>query len=143
MRCLVHYSETVGALAVRALLAEPDIRGAILGFLRQAAESSTGDNSPPGCLLACAVPAIDDARVRDFSARGMAQAERSIEQRFRDAVVVGELPSCFPCAARSRQVLDMAMAIALRARAGASRTSLLADAADGAALVFGDTPHAP
>ncbi len=137
MRCMKHYSKTVGALAVRALLAPPDIRGAISGFLRQAAESSTGDDSPPGCLLACVVPAVDDAKVREFSACGMAQAETVIDQRFQDAVAAGELPPDFPCATRSRQVFGMAMALALRARAGASRETLLADADEGVALILG------
>jgi len=139
MRCLKHYSETVAVLAVRALSAPPDIRGAIFGFLRQGVEGVTGDDSPPGCLMACVVPAVDDAKVREFSARVMAQAETMIEQRFQDAVAAGELPPDFPCAARSRQVFGMAMALALRARAGASRETLLVDAEEGAALILGQT----
>lgn len=137
MRCLKHYGETVGSRAMRALSAPPNIQEAILGFLRQAAESSAGGDSPRGCLMACVVPSVDDAKVREFSARAMAQAERIVEQRFQDAVTAGELPPDFPCAARSRQVLGMAMAFALRARAGASRETLLVDADEGAALILG------
>ncbi len=137
LRCLKHYSETVGALAIGALSAPPDIRGAISGFLRQGVEGVTGDDSPPGCLLACVVPVVADAKVREFSARVMAQAEKIAEQRFQDAVAAGELPPDFPCAARSRQVLGMASAFALRARAGASRETLLMDADEGVALLLG------
>jgi AcrR family transcriptional regulator len=137
MRCLKHYSETIGTLAVRALSAPTDIRGAILGFLRQGVEGVTGDDSPPGCLMACIVPAVADSKVREFSALGMAQAETIIEQRFQDAVAAGELPPHFPCAVRSRQVLGMASAFALRARAGASREALLVDADEGVALILG------
>jgi AcrR family transcriptional regulator len=142
MRCIEHYGETVGRLAIRALLAAPDIQRAILGFLRQAVESSTGGDAPPGCLLVCVVPAVDDAKVREFSARAMTQAEEIIAERLQGAVADGELLPDFPCAARSRQIFGMAMALALRARAGASRESLLTDAADGAALVLGDTLQA-
>ncbi len=139
MRCMKHYGETVGALAVQALSAPPDIRGAISGFLRQGVEGVTGADSPPGCLMACVVPAVANAKVREFSARAMAQAEKIVEQRFQDAVAAGELLPDFPCAARSRQVLGMASAFALRARAGASRDLLLADAEEGAALILGQT----
>lgn len=134
LRCLKHYGETVGALA---LSAPPDIRGAISGFLRQGVEGVTGADSPPGCLMACVVPAVANAKVREFSAYAMAQAEKIVEQRFQDAVAAGELPPDFPCAARSRQVLGMASAFALRARAGASRDLLLVDAEEGVALIFG------
>ena len=137
MRCLEHYGETVGALALRALFAAPDIRGAISSFLRQGVESGTGDGSPAGCLMACVVPAVGDAKVRAFSARAMAQAEGMVEQRFQAAVAAGELPPDFPCAARSRQLLGMAMASALRARAGVSRETLLVDADEGVALILG------
>ena len=137
LRCMKHYGETIGALAMRALSAPPNIREAIFGFLRQAVESSVGNDSPRGCLMACVVPSVDDAKVREFSARAMAQAEGVVEQRFQDAVAAGELPPDFPCAARSRQVLGMAMALALRARTGASRETLLVDADEGVALILG------
>ncbi len=137
LRCLKHYGETVGALAIGALSAPPDIRGAISGFLRQGVEGVTGDDSPPGCLMACVVPAVANAKVGEFSARAMAHAETVIEQRFQAAVAAGELPPDFPCAARSRQVLGMASAFALRARAGASRDLLLIDAEEAAALILG------
>lgn len=134
LRCLKHYGETVGALA---LSTPPDIRGAISGFLRQGVEGVTSADSPLGCLMACVVPAVANAKVREFSAYAMAQAEKIVEQRFQDAVAAGELPPDFPCAARGRQVLGMASAFALRARAGASRETLLADAEEGVALIFG------
>ena len=137
LRCIKHYRETIGALAMQALSTPPDIRGAISGFLKQGVEGVTGVASPPGCLLACVVPAVANAEVREFMACGMAQAERMIEKRFQDAVAAGERPPDFPCAVRGRQVLGMASAFALRARAGASREALLVDAEEGAALIFG------
>lgn len=137
MRCLEHYGETVGAMPMRALSAPPDVRGAISGFLRRGVECGTGDDSPRGCFMACVVPAVEDPKVRAFSARALDRAEKVIEQRLQDAVAAGELPPDFPCAARGRQVLGMAMALALRARAGASRETLLGDAEEAAALLLG------
>ncbi len=138
MRCLEHYGRSVGAQAVEALCAEPDVRGAIRGFLRQAAESATGADTPPGCLMACVVPSVGDPNVREFSTRALDTVEGIIARRLQDAVAAGELPPDFPCVPRSRQVVGMAMAAALRARAGAMRESLLADADDAAALILSD-----
>lgn len=139
MRCLEHYGRSVGALAVQALHTAPDVRGAICGFLKQAIESATGEGTPRGCLMACVVPSVNAAKVREFSARALAGMEGIIEKRLQDAVCAGELPPGFPCAARSRQVVGTSLALSLRARVGATREVLLADADDGVALILSAT----
>ena len=136
MRCLTHYGLNVGALAVQALHTAPDVREAVRAFLRQAVTSATGEGTPWGCLMACIVPSVADPQVQEFSAHALAELEKVIEQRLEDAITAGELPPEFPCAARSRQVVGMSMALALRARAGVSREMLLADADHGAGLLF-------
>ena len=137
MRCLEHYGRSVGALAVQALYTAPDVRGALCGFLRQAIESATGEGTPRGCLMACVVPSVNNVKVQEFSARGLAEIEGIIEKRLQDAVRAGELPPDFPCAARSRQVVGTSLALSLRARVGATREALQADADSGVALILG------
>ena len=139
MRCLEHYAQTVGARATQALYAAPNIRAAIRGFLRQAVEGATGEDTPLGCLMACVAPAVDDRKVREFLAQATRQAEESIEQRLRDAIVGGELPHDFPCVPRARLVVGLAMVVALRARSGTSREALFVDVEEGAGLVFCST----
>ena len=137
LRCLENYSQHVGMLAVEALHADPGIREAIGGFLRQAATSATSPDSPSGCLLICVVPSVDDAKVREISANATVQAMSIIERRLEAAVNEGELPTDFPCAVRARQVLGIAQSLVLRARFGASRAALLTDADEGVALLLG------
>ena len=137
MRCLAHYGLSVGAPAMQALHAAPSIQEAVRGFLRQAVEGNTGESTPRGCLMACVVPSVSDPEVQEFSARAMAHMAEVIESRLREGVARGELPPEFPCPVRSRQIMGASFALALQARAGATRETLLADADDTATLLLG------
>jgi|HubBroStandDraft_5_1064220.scaffolds.fasta_scaffold599925_2 hypothetical protein len=79
---------------------------------------------------------VVDTNIRELTVRAMAQPIQIIGQRLRAAVVDGELPTDFDCALRARQVIDLSMGMALRARLGAPREELLRDADDGVALFF-------
>ncbi len=136
MRCLEHYARRGGLFAAQSMSASSNVQEAVGGFLRITVEGATCPSNPSGCLMACVVPSVADQKVQDFSARAAAQIAQVIEQRLREAVAAGELPPDFPCAIRSRHILGMASALALRARAGATREMLLADAADAAILLL-------
>ena len=137
MRCLEHYAGRAVLYAAQVLSAAPTIQDAVAGFLRLTVEGATCPSNPSGCLMACVLPSVEDPKVQDFSARAAAQVAQTIEQRLQEAVAAGELPPDFPCSLRSRHILGMSSALALRARAGATRETLQADADDVAALFLG------
>lgn len=136
MRCLEHYAGRAVLYAAQALSAAPTIQDAISGFLQLTVEGATCPANPSGCLMSCVLPSVEDPKVQDFSARAAAHLAQIIEQRLQEAVAAGELPPDFPCSPRSRHILGMSTALALRARAGATRETLLADADDVAALLL-------
>ena len=135
-RCLELYASGKGVLAVQALTRPASVRDAVRGFLRFSVESATVRGSPLGCLMICAAPLVDDAKVQEFLRRASAQATEVIEQRLRAGVQAGQLPANFPAAVRARQVLDLSRGLTVRARIGSSRKELLADADDGAELIL-------
>ena len=136
MRCLEHYAERAALFAAQVLSAAPTVQDAISGFLRLTVEGATCPSNPSGCLMSCVLPSVEDPKAQDFSARAAAHLAQLIEQRLQEAVAAGELPPNFPCPLRSRHILGMSSALALRARAGATREMLLADAGDVAALLL-------
>ncbi len=136
MRCLERYGLTRGALAAQALDSGATIQEAIHAYLRQAVMNATGEDLPHGCLIACVVPAIDNAGTRAYSASTLLQADDAIAKRLETAVAAGELPPDFPTVRRARRITDLSSALSIRARAGAFRAELLEDAAEGAALAL-------
>jgi AcrR family transcriptional regulator len=136
MRCLERYVATIGSLAVQSMDAAGGAREAVCAYLRQAALNATGEGCPSGCLIACVVPAVENSSVRAFLAVAMAASDGAIAARLALGVASGELPSDFPVAQRARCVTDLSMALAVRARGGASRVELLETAAEGAALAL-------
>ena len=136
LRVLRAYAETKGAGAAKALLSPKALRDSLASFLRFIVESSTEEGSAAGCLLECVAPLVDDAEVRQFLKNAAAGAVAMMERRFRDGISAGELPSDFPVAARASQVVDLSRGLAMRARFGTPRKTLLRDAAEAADLVL-------
>ena len=136
MRCLEYYVGKGVLSAAQSLSAASTVQEAVGSFLRMTVESVTCHSTPSGCLMVCVVPSVEDPKVQDFSARAAAQGAQMIEQRLREAVAAGELPPDFPCSMRSRHILGMSSALTLRARAGATRETLLADADDMVGLLL-------
>ncbi len=56
------------------------------------------ERMPPGCLLVCVAPLVDDAEVRQFLQNAAAGGAALVEGRFRDGITAGEIPSDFPVA---------------------------------------------
>jgi len=136
LRVLRTYAENKSALAAQALLSPQALRDSLAGFLRYAVESATEKGSAPGCLLGCVAPLVNDAEVRQFLQKAEAAAAALVERRFRDGINAGEIPSDFPVTARARQVMDFTLGLAMRARIGTPRKTLLKDAEEAADLVL-------
>ena len=145
LRVLRTYAERKGALAAKALLSPQPLRDSLASFLRYIVESTTEKGSAAGCLLECVAPLVDDAEVRQFLQNAAAGAVAMMERRFRDGISAGELPSDFPVAARASQVVDLFRGLAMRARIGTPRKTLLRDAEEAADLVLlpRGTSHGP
>jgi len=145
LRVLKAYAARKGALVAKALLSPQPLRDSLGSFLRYIVESATEKGSAAGCLLECVAPLVDDAEVRQFLQNAAAGAVAMMERRFRDGISAGELPSDFPVAARASQVVDLSRGLAMRARIGTPRKTLLRDAEEAADLVLlpRGTSHRP
>ncbi len=136
LRVLRAYAVAKGARAAKALLSPQTLRDSLARFLKHAVESATEKGSAQGCLLLCVAPLVDDPEVRQFLQNAAAGATALVEDRFRDGIGAGEIPSDFPVAVRASQVLDFARGLTMRALIGAPRKTLLKDAEEAAALVL-------
>ena len=146
LRALRAYAEKKGALAAKALFSPQPLRDSLASFLRHIVERATEEGSALGCLLVCVAPLVDDAEVRQFLQNAAAGAVAMVELRFRDGISAGELPSDFPVAARASQVIDLVNGLAMRAKMGMARKTLLTDAEEAADLLVllpRETNHRP
>ena len=136
LRVLRAYAERNGASAAKALLSPQGLRDSIAGFLTYNVETATKKGSARGCLLVCVAPLVNDAEVRQFLQNAGAAAAALVERRFRDGINAGEIPSDFPVAARASQVMDFARGLAMRARIGTPRKTLLKEAEEAVDLIL-------
>ena len=136
LRVLRAYAESKGALAAKALLSPQTLRDSIASFLRFNVESSTGKGSARGCLMLCVAPLVNDAEVQRFLQNAATGGATLLERRFRDGISAEEIPSDFPVAARSIQVMDLARGLTMRAQLGTARKTLLKDAEEATDLVL-------
>jgi TetR/AcrR family transcriptional regulator, copper-responsive repressor len=90
-----------------------------------------------GCLLigTAAVEAVNDEAVRERLGAGLRTFDKAFERRLRHAVTLGELPPEADPAMLARVASALLHSVALRARAGDTRSSLRATAAAGVALI--------
>jgi AcrR family transcriptional regulator len=137
MRCLEAYRDNKGKLAAGVLFGpNDDVREAIRSLLRFSVERATDHSSPPGCLMICVAPLVEDENVRRFLVTANEETTAAVARRLKQGVEAEELPVDFPCEERSRMLLDMARGLVVRARIGAPRQNLLEDADRAAELLL-------
>ncbi len=141
MRCLAAYRDHKGKLAAGVLFGPNDVREAIRSLLRFSVESATDRSSPPGCLMICVAPLMEDENVRRFLATANEETTAAVALRLKQGVEAKELPVDFPCEERSRMLLDMARGLVVRARIGVPRQNLLDDADRAAELLLRGRPY--
>ncbi len=139
LHALRRYGETIGTGPLAAFHAQPDISDAVRALLEECVKAGTADGGPKGCLLACVavVQAERSPAVREAITRGQSALTDILERRFEHAVMHGMLLARPPAQARSRLLVDLMQGLLLRARAGTSRETLLADARAYVPLVLG------
>jgi len=96
-------------------------------FLRGAAETTTQDGAPTGCLGVQGALATGpgDRAVRDSLAEWRNHTHERLHQRFRRAVDEGDLPSDADPDLLARYLVTVANGIAVQAASGAGRAELL------------------
>lgn len=121
------YARGIGSEPMAAFEAQEDIVAAVRAFLRVSLENNTAEALPPGCLIGCCaststieVPGVAE-RIGAISTAG----EHRLRSRFRRECEAGVLPSVPDAVGRAALLMDLMNAQAIRARAGASRRSLL------------------
>src|SRR3546814_15391077 len=107
------------------------IEDSVAAFLNAAIETQTGDGGPTGCLLACvaSTQAENDEAVRAFYLAALSSTVSALTERFEAAKLRDYVEPGFPCKPRDRLMVDLMQALALRARAGWTRTDLLGSVA--------------
>ncbi len=102
-------------------------------------------SEPRGCFLigTAVVEAKTDDDVRTTLAQGLKSFDRAFEQRMRRAQADGELSEDVDAAVLARVASAILHSLALRSRAGDSRASLRATAAEGVMLICGARNDSP
>jgi AcrR family transcriptional regulator len=121
------YRKTMGEGVMRALEASP-VRAGIEGMMRAAVHLFQANGSAPGCLVV--LGAINSTRTskdaHDLLCAARSEGNEAIRQRLVRAVEEGELPKGLPLAEIAGFYTTFMQGLAVRARDGASRASMLA-----------------
>jgi TetR/AcrR family transcriptional regulator, copper-responsive repressor len=120
------------------LAAVPDVRAAIGALLHASVDFYlAGDSGPRGCLAVCttAAEAVTTPAMRDGLAAVLARLDGVIAARLAQGVADGQLPPDLDVAAAAMLIAGTLHSIAIRARAGSPRPTLLRLAEAGAAAL--------
>jgi AcrR family transcriptional regulator len=137
LAALARYGQQIGARAMRAFQAEPDIGRAVTAFLDVSLTENTRATCPPGCLIGSVAPACADSvpGVAALIGDVMASTRLLIARRFAAETAAGALPQGFPAAMRAALLVDLMQAQALRARLREPRDAIAADIPARSALI--------
>jgi TetR/AcrR family transcriptional regulator, copper-responsive repressor len=126
-----HYVANIGA-SYLAPLAAPSIRAALDGFFEAMIKGVTGSYGPRGCIVACTLPAEAGASTpaREKLAAVLAHLDAALVARIRAAQSAGEIANGRDAKAVGQLITSGMLALSVRARAGASRKTLHAIAAE-------------
>jgi AcrR family transcriptional regulator len=133
--CLKRYAESIGARMSRALESSEDVHMAIAAYLKEAVRNATFDSSAPGCLTGSVAAVVDNPEVRQFVARSSVFSAEVAAKRLAQAVTNGQLRPDFPVEKRAKQLIDLTLAMGLRARVGTPQEELMTDAEGAAELI--------
>jgi AcrR family transcriptional regulator len=122
------YRSRFGAITGRALAEATTTKDAIHAMMRAAVLATTEPGEPRGCLLvqgaiACS-PSSED--VQQYLHELRLETQRMVAMRLKAGLAAGDLPARTDVAALASFYTTLAHGLAVRARDGASRASLLA-----------------
>lgn len=130
LKALDRYGERMQAAHERALEAEPDVRRAIEGSLSSMVRAMTERDKAAGCMAVtgcadCGTPGMP-ASVEEALRRAVRASADRFEARLRRGVADGQLPPGTDVRALAELFSTLGAGIAVQARAGSSRRTLLA-----------------
>jgi AcrR family transcriptional regulator len=125
-RALAQFAAGMEGAMQQTLFAKRDVREALSSFLREALRVYLSGPQPRGCLvMSTAVSAaVTHPEVQADLVGIIRTIDQGIEERFRQAVEAGQLPSDFDITGRAAVAQSLLQSLSLRARAGDSRSSL-------------------
>jgi AcrR family transcriptional regulator len=142
LRALQRYRETVGSAPLRAMHAHASVQDGLDAFFGQIVEYTTGDRSHLGCLLGSTAAVTDLPDVQTYLEANFEAYHSEIVEYLSAAVRRGQLSPGYPTVQGARRAVNAMLALTARARLGAPRDQLLADAADATSQVLELQPPA-
>ncbi len=108
------------------LLAESDLRKGLVKFYDQALDVYCGAEPALGCLMMCTAPAeaLAHPDIRSDLIALIARVDAQLERRIKDAIREGDLSASLNPRLAAKMVQGLLHSLALRARAGESKSSL-------------------
>jgi AcrR family transcriptional regulator len=137
LQCVERYLTVYGKEPLRRLEQTPSVADALVAFFRAIVDNVAGTGTPRGCLVVCALAdcALDNEAVGRQLAECIRRTDALICSRLQRARAEGDLPDDVDVAQLAALTNSLRHGLALRARAGESRKSLLAFADAASALV--------
>lgn len=108
------------------LLAESDLRKGLVKFYDQALDVYCGADPALGCLMMCTAPAeaLAHPDIRSDLIALITRVDAQLERRIKDAIREGDLSASLNPRLAAKMVQGLLHSLALRARAGESKSSL-------------------
>ena len=124
---LAFFVEHLRAEIGRRVVAEPDLKRALLAFYHGALEEYFARRPSPGCFFFCTAPveALSHPDVQDDMRALMRELDAMLEAKFSAAQQRGDYPADAEPRAAAQVAQGVLHSLAIRARAGESKASLL------------------
>jgi AcrR family transcriptional regulator len=121
------YQQTYGQCVMQALMTTP-VRAGIEGMMRAAVEMFASSKTAPGCLLVLGAvhPTRTSKEAHDLLSEARCEGHEVIRRRLLKGVEDGDLPKGLPIADIAGFYTTFMQGLAVRARDGASRASMMA-----------------
>lgn len=139
-----HYIATHGQFP-RAALDAPNLPDALQAFFDAVVANTTGEATPPGCLIACVLvgASAESEAIKEKLRACMAMTDAMLQHRLERAVENGEIPAAADVRELSRLANSLRHGLALRARAGEPRKALRIAARGAVDMLLATTRTSP
>lgn len=110
----------------QVLLDEPDLRKGLVKFYDQALDVYCGADPAPGCLMMCTAPAeaLAHPDIKSDLLALITRVDAQLERHIKDAFQKGDLSASVDPQLAAKMAQGLLHSLALRARAGESKSSL-------------------
>jgi len=142
LEAIDRYSNDDGCAPLVAFETEPDIKKAIIAFMKATIDyASKRPDSPKGCFLGSCV-STTAGQVEGTLERlqqAITSTDEKLASRFEKEKALGTLPEDFPSLQRARLMFDLRQGLVLRARAELDNGTMVQDIAFRAQMILAQT----